>query len=85
MAAAIWSFHTTVMEWEEIMIKPEIELIKQYNWKHISWLNTLIDITKICDNERVSLVKISSPESGVETQLVCTTCGRTLTIYGKEN
>lgn len=74
------------MEWEETMINPEkIQLIKQYNWKHTSWLNTLIDITKICDNEKVSLFKISSPEGGVETQLVCTTCGRTLTIYGKEN
>lgn len=74
------------MEWEETMINPEkIQLIKQYNWKHTSWLNTLIDITRMCDNERVSLFKISSPEDGVETQLVCTTCGRTLTIYGKEN
>ena len=81
----IWNLSTTVMEWEKTMIKPEIKLIKQYDWKHMSWLNTLIDVTKICDNERVSLVKISSPEGGTETQLVCTTCGRTLTIYGNTN
>ena len=26
MVAAIWNFHTTAMEWEKTMIKPEIEV-----------------------------------------------------------
>ena len=85
MAAAIWNFHTTVMEWEEIMIKPEVTLLKQYQWKHVQWLNTLIDKTEICPQEVVSLVRISSPEGGIETQLFCTHCMRKLEIYGKEN
>ena len=85
MAAAIWNFHTTATEWEEIMIKPEITLLNQYQWKHIHWLNTLIDKTEICPQEVVSLVRISSPEGGIETQLFCTHCMRKLEIYGKEN
>ena len=68
------------------MIKPEIKLIKQYDWKHIDYISqTVMNISQICSNERVSLVRISSPEGRIETQLVCTNCGRILTIYGKEN
>lgn len=75
----------TAMVWEMIMIKPEVTLLKQYQWKHVQWLNTLIDKTEICPQEVVSLVRISSPEGGVETQLFCTHCMRRLEIYGKEN
>ena len=85
MAAAIWNSYMTAMVWEMIMIKPEITLLNQYQWKHIHWLNTLIDKTEICPQEVVSLVRISSPEGGVETQLFCTHCMRKLEIYGKEN
>ena len=85
MAAATWNLYMTAMVWEMIMIKPEITLLKQYQWKHIQWLNTLIDKTEICPQEVVSLVRISSPEGGVETQLFCTHCMRRLEIYGKEN
>ena len=81
----IWNLSTTVMEWEKTMIKPEVTLLKQYQWKHVQWLNTLIDKTEICPQEVVSLVRISSPEGGVETQLFCTHCMRKLEIYGKEN
>ena len=75
----------TAMVWEMIMIKPEVTLLKQYQWRHIQWLNTLIDKTEICPQEVVSLVRISSPEGGTETQLFCTHCMRKLEIYGKEN
>ena len=68
------------------MIKPaEMTLLNQYQWKHIHWLNTLIDKTAICPQEVVSLVRISSPVEGVKTQLFCTHCMRKLEIYGKEN
>jgi hypothetical protein len=73
------------MVWGMIMIKPEVTLLNQYQWKHIHWLNTLIDKTEICPQEVVSLVRISSPEGGIETQLFCTHCMRKLEIYGKEN
>ena len=81
----IWNLSTTVMEWEKTMIKPEITLLNQYQWKHIHWLNTLIDKTELCPNETVSFVRISSPEGGTETQLFCTHCMRKIEIYGKEN
>ena len=67
------------------MIQPEVTLLKQYKWKHIQWLNTLIGKTEICPQEMVSLIRISSPEGRVEMQLFCTHCMRKLEIYGKEN
>ena len=82
----IWNLFMTVMEWVKTMIKPEIKLIKQYNWKHIDYVSqTVMNIPQICANERVSLIRISSSgDKMTETQLVCTNCGRALTIYGKQ-
>ena len=81
MAAAIWNFHTTAMEWEEIMIKPEIQILRYYEWNHM----TLND--DLCANNTVALINIlnSSSKEVIETQLVCHKCMRSLTIYGKEN
>ena len=81
MAAAIWNFHTTAMEWEETMIKPEIQILRYYEWNHM----TLND--DLCANNTVALINIlnNSSKEVIETQLVCHKCMRSLTIYGKEN
>ena len=83
MAAAIWNLHTTAMEWEGTMIKPEIKLIKMVEWKHANWLMAQIDQYKLCDKDTVPMVEVLDPETKkqLEVQIMCTTCGRSLTIY----
>ncbi len=67
------------------MIKPEINLIRMVEWKHANWLMSQIDEYKICDKAEVALVEVRDPKTKkqLEVQLMCTTCGRNLTIYGK--
>ena len=67
------------------MIKPEIRLIKIVHWKHANELMGIIDQYKLCDKEEVALVEILDPSTKkqLEVQLMCTTCGRNLTLYGK--
>lgn len=67
------------------MIKPEIKLIKQVEWKHANWLMEQIDEYKICDKNIVPMVEVLDPETKkqLEVQVMCTTCMRSLTIYGK--
>ena len=67
------------------MIKPEIRLIKTMPWKHANALMGMIDEYKLCNNEEVALVEILDPSTKkqIEIQLMCTTCGRNLTLYGK--
>ena len=67
------------------MIKPEIRLIKTVHWKHANELMGMIDQYKLCDKEEVALVEILDPSTKkqLEIQLMCTTCGRSLTLYGK--
>jgi hypothetical protein len=81
MAAAIWSFHTTAMEWEETMIRPEIQILRYYEWNHMTLSGDL------CANNTVALINVlnSSSKEVIETQLVCHKCMRSLIIYGKEN
>ena len=67
------------------MIKPEIRLIKTVPWKHANELMGMIDQYKLCDNEEVALVEVLDPSTKkqLEIQLMCTTCRRNLTLYGK--
>ena len=67
------------------MIKPEIKLIKMVKWKHANALMDMIDQYKLCDKEEAALVEILDPSTKkqLEVQLMCTTCGRNLTLYGK--
>ena len=63
------------------MIKPEIQILRYYEWNHM----TLND--DLCANNTVALINIlnSSSKEVIETQLVCHKYMRSLTIYGKEN
>ena len=85
MVGVIWNLYTTATEWREIMIKPELRLIRKIKWKHANELMGMIDQYKLCDNEEVALVEILDPSTKqqLEIQLMCTTCGRNLTLYGK--
>ena len=68
------------------MIKPEeLKLIRKIKWKHANELMGMIDQYKLCDNEEVALVETldTSTKKQLEIQLMCTTCGRNLTLYGK--
>lgn len=67
------------------MIKPEIKLINMIEWKHANWLMSQINEYRICDKDIVALVEVLDPETKkqLEVQVMCTTCGRSLTIYGK--
>lgn len=72
------------MEWGENMIKPGTKLIKKVNWKHANWLMSQINEYKLCDKTEVAMVEVLDPENKkqLEVQVMCTTCGRNLTIYG---
>lgn len=61
------------------MIKPEIKLLKCYEWSHMTLGGDL------CTNNIGSLIHVlnSSTKEVMETQLVCHKCMRSLTIYGK--
>lgn len=63
------------------MIKPEIQLLKCYEWNHMTLGG------EPCTNNIASFIKVlnSSTKEVIETQLVCHKCMRSLTIYGKEN
>ena len=63
------------------MIKPEIQILKYYEWNHMTLNGDL------CANNIAALINIlnSSSKEVIETQLVCHKCMRSLTIYGKEN
>ena len=88
MAAAIWNFHTTAMEWEEIMINPETKLIKMMSWNHAKWqIASLdqIDNPTPCPTKEVMLVAMLDSKSGkqLSLQLICPTCYRGLVLHGK--
>ena len=65
------------------MIKPEIKLIRMIEWKHANWLMKQINEYKICDKDTVAMVEVLNPETKqqLEVQVMCPTCGRSLTIY----
>lgn len=67
------------------MIKPEIKLIKQVEWKHSNWLMEQRNEYKLCDANIVPMVEVLDPaiKKQLEVQVRCTTCMRSLTIYGK--
>lgn len=67
------------------MIKPEIKLIKKVEWKHANWLMEQINEYKLCDVDIVPMVEVLDPatKKQLEVQVMCTTCMRSLTIYGK--
>ena len=67
------------------MIKPEVKFIKMVEWKHSDWLMAQIDRYKICDKDVAIMAEILDPETKkqLEVQIMCTTCGRVLTLYGK--
>lgn len=67
------------------MIKPEIKLLKKVEWKHANWLMDQINEYKLCDETIVPMVEILDPvtKKQLEIQVMCTSCMRSLTIYGK--
>lgn len=85
MAVEILNYLMTAMEWEATMVKPEIRLIKQVEWKHANWLMKQIDEYKLCDNDIATIVEILDPvtKKQLEIQCICATCGRNLATYGK--
>ena len=88
MAAAIWNFHMTAMEWEAKMINPETTLIAMIPWNHAKWqIASLsqIDNPTLCPTKEVMLVAMFNPKSGKQSslQLICPTCYRGLVLYGK--
>lgn len=68
------------------MIKPEMKLVKILKWKHINELMQNINQPTMCQQEDVALVEIKDPQTKkiIELQLCCTSCLRSLTLYGKE-
>jgi hypothetical protein len=70
---------------KKTMIKPEIKLIKQVEWKHTNWLMKQIDEYQLCDNDIVTIIEVLDPvtKKQLEIQCICATCGRNLAIYGK--
>lgn len=68
------------------MIKPELRLIKTVEWKHANWLMEQVKEYKLCDTDVVAMVEVLDPKTKkqLEVQVMCTTCMRSLTIYGKK-
>ena len=65
------------------MTESNVKIIKYYDWEHMDCVSqSVLNISQICPNKKVALVKITSPEGDSEIQLICTNCGRILTIHG---
>ena len=68
------------------MIQPEIKLIKMIDWKHMKWISLEpTESPMICPKEQVAMVEVLDlkTKKQLEVQVMCSQCGRSLTIYAK--
>jgi hypothetical protein len=66
------------------MTEHDIKIIKYCDWEHMDCVSqSVLNISQICSNKKVALIKVTRPEEEAEIQLICTNRGRILTIHGK--
>ena len=66
------------------MTENNIEIIKYCDWEHMDCVSqSVLNISQICSNKKIAFIKVKRPEEEDEIQLICTNCGRILTIHGK--